>query len=77
MAPWSLSVINRKMPGQQALLDSHVKHVSLATEANHVGELALCCGSTHSVGHLPGDHNFRGSEAPTWGVMGAAGRKQE
>ena len=68
---------NRKMSGQQVLLDSQVNHVSLAAEANLVGELALSLNSTHSVGHLPGNHNFRRSEAPSWGVKGIAGWTHE
>lgn len=68
---------DREMSGQQAFLDSHVNHMSLATEANLVGELALYLSCTHSVGHLPGDHNFRGSEAPSWWRIGATDRAQE
>lgn len=68
---------NRKMSGQQVLLDFHVKHMSLAPEVNLIGQLALSLSSTHPVGHLPGDHNLRGSEAPSWEGMGAAGWGQE
>lgn len=68
---------NRKLPGQQVLLDFHVNHMSLAPEVNLVGELALSLSSTHPVGHLPGDHNFRESEAPSWEGMRTADCRQE
>lgn len=68
---------NRKMFGQQAPLDFHVNHMSLASEVDLIGKLALSLSSTHPVGHLPGDHNFRGSEAPSREGMGAADRGQE
>jgi len=68
---------NRKMSGQQALLDFQVNHMSLAPEVNLVGKLALYLSSTYPMGDLPGDHNFRGSEAPSWSGMGAADRGQE
>ncbi|XP_072695210.1 uncharacterized protein [Canis lupus baileyi] len=68
---------HRKMSGQQVLLNFHVNHMSLPPEVNLIGEVALSLHSTHPVGHLPGDHDFRGSEAPSWEGTGAAAWGQE